>query len=307
MEALLTLHTVLDNGQVQEIVDGLCIIEHDCMEEVRLPKKRRYCGEDQSRHSWDVRGLVSTEPPTPVLVEPMEFVEENIRGHDGIPVYSASGQRSARVYHNARVLQLPVGAIAVKHEKPAKVVSDASPGSNAARVRWSEEDDKLLIVLVSQLGHNWPLIANKMDGRTSKQVKERWTNQLDPSISTEPWTAEDDQHLVELIREIGHSWCEIARRMKGRTESMVKNRYHANLRKRFGNHIFDPTIPLPTLSFKPKSLKSKKTVISDELRAAAAEAAEKAATIHKTEKRRPSSDLLLPAASYYGSEEETIY
>jgi hypothetical protein len=165
-----------------------------------------------------------------------------------------------------------------------------------------EADDKLLILLVSECGNNWPLIASKMEGRTSKQVKERWSNQLDPTISTDPWTAEDDQLLVELIRDLGHSWCEISRRMKGRTESMVKNRFHANLRKRFGPHIFDPTVPLPPLTFKPKSLKSKKTVISDEVRQAAAVAAEKAATLRTG--RRIASGIFLPSASSYSPSSE---
>jgi hypothetical protein len=250
---------------------------HEGLEDVRLPKKRRYCGEDTTRHSWDNRGFMSTEPPTPVLLEQQELV-------DNEPILPFG-----QTYINQRLpisqnlptkLQLPMGAIShshsVKHRNP-----DSSPGSSATRVRWLEADDKLLIQLVSELGNNWPLIASKMEGRTSKQVKERWTNQLDPTISTEPWTADDDQQLVELIRELGHSWCEISRRMKGRTESMVKNRFHANLRKRFGSHIFDPSLPLPPLTFKPKSIKSKKAALSNDIRAAAAVAAEKAATLKK--------------------------
>jgi hypothetical protein len=66
---------------------------------------------------------------------------------------------------------------------------------------------------------------------------------------------------------------------------MVKNRFHANLRKRFGAHIFDPSIPLPPLTFKPKSLKSKKTVLSDDVRQAAAVAAEKAASLSSRSSR----------------------
>jgi hypothetical protein len=230
----------------------------DLTDELRLPKRRRYLGEDMSRHSWDSRGTMSTEPPTPVFLE-QELVDENSILNDVVPFYATLGHHTVHQHH-ARLnnpIHLPHGAIHHSSHKTSKgaLSSDASP--TTARIRWTEEDDKLLIRLVGELGHNWPLISSRMDGRTSKQVKERWTNQLDPSISTEPWTGDDDQQLVILIRELGHSWCEIARRMKGRTESMVKNRYHANLRKRFGNHIFDPSVPLPSLTFKPKSVKTK--------------------------------------------------
>lgn len=270
----------------------------DTLGDIRLPKKRRYCGEDTSHHLWDNRALVSTEPPTPVLLEQQDLADTDVM----FP-YALSSSVSRRSNVFARV-HLPSQALSASshyvNERPPKQnfvssgkESDASPGS-VARVRWLESDDKQLIQLVSEFGHNWPLIAARMEGRTSKQVKERWTNQLDPSISTEPWTAEDDQHLVELIRDLGHSWCEIARRMKGRTESMVKNRFHANLRKRFGNDIFNPSIPLPPLSFKPKSLKSKKTVISQEVRRAAAVAAEKALSIAPSKSRLVSSSRSLP-------------
>ena len=297
MESYLTLHTVVDNGLVLEVGEDWSMCVQDSYD-LRLPRKRQYCGEDQSRHVWDNRGMMSTEPPTPVLVEPQEYADDGGRYLDSVPMYTEK-KCVGDFVPPARPLRLPDGATSggLKCTK-----SDASPASStAARIRWSEDDDRFLVLLVSELGHNWPLLATRMEGRTSKQVKERWTNQLDPSISTEPWQAEDDQQLVELIRELGHSWCEIARRMPGRTESMVKNRFHANLRKRFGNHIFDPSVPLPLLSFKPKSLKSKKTVISEELRAAAADAAEKAALISQRRSR-----MLPPLSSYFASDEESI-
>ena len=247
------------------------------MEDVRLPKKRRYCGEDSSRHAWDNRGLMSTEPPTPILLEQAEPVDSEAVFPRAIGTVRTSSVAASEPKVQPR-MQLPHGA--VSHRKVHKSRSaEGTPSSSAARVKWLEADDRQLIDLVSEHGSNWPLIASKMEGRTSKQVKERWTNQLDPTISTDPWTAEDDQQLVELIRELGHSWCEIARLMKGRTESMVKNRFHANLRKRFGPHIFDRSVPLPPLTFKPKSVKSKKTVLSDEVRKAASLAAQKASNM----------------------------
>jgi hypothetical protein len=270
------------------------------LEDVRLPKKRRYCGEDTSRHAWDNRGLMSTEPPTPILLEQPDPIESEAV----FPRSSPTG--SLTTYPKPeRKLQLPEGAIHVSKKFVKGRSADGTPGSAAARVKWLESDDKLLIQLVSEYGGNWPLIASKMEGRTSKQVKERWNNQLDPAISNDPWTAEDDQQLVELIRALGHSWCEIARRMKGRTESMVKNRFHANLRKRFGPHIFDSSVPLPPLSFKPKSVKSKKTVVSEEVRRAATLAAEKASSLKEGGRGNLSLSALPMATGSYSPSSET--
>jgi len=253
MDSIPSLESIIGSGIAGLDSEDWSPVSASLPDELRLPKKRRYLGEDMSSHSWDTRGTLSTDPPTPFIMEQQELVDENAQHNDMVPFYATLSQRA--VYAHAPVARVSSGKSLPTPKNQS--VSDGSPTSGATRVRWTEEDDKILINLVSVLGHNWPLIASRMDGRTSKQVKERWTNQLDPTISTEPWTAEDDHQLVVLIRELGHSWCEIARRMKGRTESMVKNRFHANLRKRFGNHIFDPSVPLPPLSFKPKSVKTK--------------------------------------------------
>ena len=35
---------------------------------------------------------------------------------------------------------------------------------------------------------NWSVVAGMMDGRAGKQCRERWMNNLDPSIKKGPWT-----------------------------------------------------------------------------------------------------------------------
>jgi hypothetical protein len=256
MDSIPSLESAIGSGIQALDTDDWSPVSANLPDELRLPKKRRYLGEDMSSHSWDTRGTLSTDPPTPFIMEQQELVDENAQHNDMVPYYATLSQRTVFTHSSGAR-----GGLKVVSTPKNQAINDGSSTSAAARVRWTEEDDKILITLVSELGHNWPVIAARMDGRTSKQVKERWTNQLDPSISTEPWTSEDDNQLVVLIRELGHSWCEIARRMKGRTESMVKNRFHANLRKRFGNHIFDPSVPLPHLEFKPKSVKTKSMLI----------------------------------------------
>jgi hypothetical protein len=40
------------------------------------------------------------------------------------------------------------------------------------------------------------IIGSVCYGRTGKQMRERWHNQLDPNIRKDPWTPEEDQRLL---------------------------------------------------------------------------------------------------------------
>ena len=48
---------------------------------------------------------------------------------------------------------------------------------------------------------NWRSVADMIPGRTGKQVRERWFNQLDPTISRLPWSGEEDSMLLQVREE----------------------------------------------------------------------------------------------------------
>ena len=58
------------------------------------------------------------------------------------------------------------------------------------RIPWSEEEDKAMKQLVNKYGtSNWTLISSKMGkARNGKQCRERWYNQLNPSMKKNNWT-----------------------------------------------------------------------------------------------------------------------
>jgi hypothetical protein len=99
---------------------------------------------------------------------------------------------------------------------------------------WSAHEDALLLKLVAQFGPKWPKITEHWPiasaaagraNRTSKQIRERWSNKLDPSLSREPWSAEEDNILFNLHMQFGNSWSCVAKHLPGRVPDSVKTRF----------------------------------------------------------------------------------
>jgi hypothetical protein len=56
-----------------------------------------------------------------------------------------------------------------------------------------------MIELVKTHGvRHWGLIGSKLSGRTGKQCRERWHNQLDPGIVKQGWSEEEELKLQEV-------------------------------------------------------------------------------------------------------------
>jgi hypothetical protein len=76
----------------------------------------------------------------------------------------------------------------------------------------------------------WNYIASTLPGRVGKQCRERWHNHLDPGITKEKWTLEEDKKLMNLFLKFGKKWSLIARYMLGRTDNTIKNRFNSALK-----------------------------------------------------------------------------
>ncbi|OHT00234.1 Myb-like DNA-binding domain containing protein [Tritrichomonas foetus] len=95
------------------------------------------------------------------------------------------------------------------------------------RSKFTDAEDSRLKMLVSMMGeNNWISIAQLMNGRNSRQCKERWTYHLSPEICHNEWSIDEDRLLLQKFDELGPRWKLIKDFFNGRTDAMVKNRYN---------------------------------------------------------------------------------
>lgn len=98
---------------------------------------------------------------------------------------------------------------------------------------WSQGEDTYLVQLVHTQGAlNWVRIAHLIGSRSPKQCRERYHQNLKPSLNHEPISPEEGLLIERLVGEMGKRWAEIARRLHGRSDNAVKNWWNGSMNRR---------------------------------------------------------------------------
>lgn len=107
---------------------------------------------------------------------------------------------------------------------------------------WVQEEDNTLLQLVHEQGpNNWVRISQQMHFRSPKQCRERFHQNLKPSLNHTPISAEEGLMIERMVNEMGKRWAEIARRLGNRSDNAVKNWWNGNMNRKRRGLVAQPT------------------------------------------------------------------
>mmetsp|Transcript_11445 Transcript_11445/g.41879 ORF Transcript_11445/g.41879 Transcript_11445/m.41879 type:complete len:627 (-) Transcript_11445:2397-4277(-) len=116
-------------------------------------------------------------------------------------------------------------------ELPPVVGRMGGPTRRSSRGGWTPKEDDLLRRAVQAFnGKSWKKIAEYFPDRTDVQCLHRWQKVLNPNLVKGPWTKEEDDKIVSLVKQHGpKKWSVIAQYLPGRIGKQCRERWHNHL------------------------------------------------------------------------------
>jgi hypothetical protein len=157
----------------------------------------------------------------------------SLPSNDNSPPNKVKYSRTRRQGSISNNQDASVSVISTDESKMSQVNTSKKIRSKS-KMRWSTQEDATILNKVKEYGctpKSWKFIASFLPGRTTKQISERWHNVLNPKLSTEAWTAEEDQIVLNAYQKYGSSWTKIASLLNGRSSNAIKNRWNQKLKR----------------------------------------------------------------------------
>lgn len=128
----------------------------------------------------------------------------------------------------------------VSHEEAQRLAATMNrpPTRKSSKGGWIQEEDDLLRVIVTEHNEkNWKDIAAALNRqfvsgtlRNDVQCLHRWQKVLQPGLKKGPWTQEEDDTIVRLVKEVGaNKWSDIAKQLPGRIGKQCRERWFNHL------------------------------------------------------------------------------
>ena len=98
---------------------------------------------------------------------------------------------------------------------------------------WSYEEDEILLKFINSSKKNdWKTIASLLKNKKPIQCFYRF-RRINPVYSSEKWTQDEDEKILNLINIYGFNWSLISKTLKNRASNKIRERYQ---------NILDPKI-----------------------------------------------------------------
>ncbi|XP_049839730.1 uncharacterized protein LOC126284666 [Schistocerca gregaria] len=94
--------------------------------------------------------------------------------------------------------------------------------------RFTKSEDAIILRGVKKYGADFGRISRYLPSRTSIQVRNRFNTFLQYQEPFKPWTAEEDEKLLDLVDKLGKGkWSQISKMFDNRNRTQIRHRYGA--------------------------------------------------------------------------------
>ncbi|OXV07996.1 hypothetical protein Egran_04240 [Elaphomyces granulatus] len=132
---------------------------------------------------------------------------------------------------------------------------------------WVPEEDQALLHLVREQGpNNWVRISQHMHFRSPKQCRERFHQNLKPSLNHAPISAEEGMMIERMVNEMGKRWAEIARRLGNRSDNAVKNWWNGSMNRKKRGLVVQTSHPSRTYNGRVEAPYPRASMVNEQSR-----------------------------------------
>lgn len=187
-------------------------------------QSKKICADKTEIHGTAKTGIVATDKNRAI---------EAIPELEGESLSTIGKINKSRRILGERADQSKLASKRVKFSDDTKMLPSYdldTKGEKTKKRSWNKHEDDKLIELVQIHGPSvWNSIAKQFTLRTGKQCRERWHNQLDPSLKRLSWSIAEEWILYILQRKSPNRWAEFVTFLFGRSDNAIKNYWNTAL------------------------------------------------------------------------------